>query len=613
MRTLLVILALAGLCWGHGSTAPTPPPATGGPAWTGTPTAAPKGPSTGGPDSSPGGPSTPGGGTTGPATTDDGGRRAPPAEWRMWWERNREYSIGMRERLRRPTGTVTRSESTKPPVARDPIAGRRPDILATLRRLAVSAKDRSLRAAAVMALGRMGEDRDAMLFLELAKSSRAATGVREAALVALGILPPIRDTATREAVHEALVGFVNKPDRLPTRARGLAVCATGLRARDDQALVGALLARVQRRGQKTEDAANLAYALGLTLHPMVVPELTRAVVKAKFGPDKVTDIVRAHAVQALGLTGGPGAMRALCLLLRARSVRWETRRSAALAIGRLLWERDVSGDELALARKSLLSVIDKAPDYLLQGYAALALGSARKPLATRELKAAIESGTHIDIRPFCILALGLSVRSLEPDAPETKDVGAFLLKRLEATREPERAHSLSVALGMARAKAAVPLLLERLTRRSSNDQVRGAAAYGLGLMEARSLEVRKALEKIALEGRKPALLEEVVLALGLCGRRDIAPRMLDLLRGTNSSILQGRICVALGQLDHAATVEPLHTILRDERERTLVREFAATALAFMGDRRERDILFSLDAYHNLHATTIATHELLRLY
>ncbi len=33
----------------------------------------------------------------------------------------------------------------------------------------------------------------------------------------------------------------------------------------------------------------------------------------------------------------------------------------------------------------------------------------------------------------------------------------------------------------------------------------------------------------------------------------------------------------------------------------------------MGDRREEDVLFRLDAYYNLYATTIATHELMRLY
>ncbi|MHC4548846.1 MAG: hypothetical protein ACYTEZ_08705 [Planctomycetota bacterium] len=53
--------------------------------------------------------------------------------------------------------------------------------------------------------------------------------------------------------------------------------------------------------------------------------------------------------------------------------------------------------------------------------------------------------------------------------------------------------------------------------------------------------------------------------------------------------------------------------LRVTRERTIVREFAAVALAFIGDRREKDVLFGFDAYFNPSGTTSATHELMRLY
>ena len=85
------------------------------------------------------------------------------------------------------------------------------------------------------------------------------------------------------------------------------------------------------------------------------------------------------------------------------------------------------------------------------------------------------------------------------------------------------------------------------------------------------------------------------------------------MKKTTSSVVHGRIIIALGHLDHGATIEPLHEILKDKRERTIVREFAAVALAFIGDRRQEDLLFNLDAFFNLHATTTATHELLRLY
>jgi len=170
-----------------------------------------------------------------------------------------------------------------------------------------------------------------------------------------------------------------------------------------------------------------------------------------------------------------------------------------------------------------------------------------------------------------------------------------------------------MALGLARAHEATDLLLTRL-RRNSAAPVRGAAAQGLGLMESRSAQVMQTLLTLAEEKSTPArLLEDVALALGFSGRRDVALKLVDLLRQTSSSVVQGRIILALGHLDHGGTIEPLHRILQDSNESTAVREFASVALAFMGDRREEDVLFDLDAYFNLYATTGATHELMRLY
>jgi hypothetical protein len=44
-----------------------------------------------------------------------------------------------------------------------------------------------------------------------------------------------------------------------------------------------------------------------------------------------------------------------------------------------------------------------------------------------------------------------------------------------------------------------------------------------------------------------------------------------------------------------------------------VREFAAVALGLLGDAREQDVLFDIDADFNYLATTDTTYELLRLY
>ena len=74
-----------------------------------------------------------------------------------------------------------------------------------------------------------------------------------------------------------------------------------------------------------------------------------------------------------------------------------------------------------------------------------------------------------------------------------------------------------------------------------------------------------------------------------------------------------RIIIALGHLGHGAAVDPLLEILNDEQQQTIVREFAAVALGLMGDARERDPLFAVDAWFNYLATTRATNEFIRLY
>jgi HEAT repeat protein len=133
-------------------------------------------------------------------------------------------------------------------------------------------------------------------------------------------------------------------------------------------------------------------------------------------------------------------------------------------------------------------------------------------------------------------------------------------------------------------------------------------------MESRSAHVQRTLLALAEDRSTPArVLEDVALALGFSGRRDVALRLVELLKRTSSSVVQGRIILALGHLDHGGAIEPLKGILEDARERTIVREFASVALALMGDRRDEDVLFDLDAYFNLYATTSATHELMRLY
>ncbi len=598
MRAAFMLLLVAALAWTHGSTADMPPPSSGPTPGAGAPppTATPGG----------GGPGT-GGGSGGGGPTTSGGGGGGTTLWRLWWRLNRERVVGLRRLLRERT-SATRSLGAGPV---DPVADMRPDILAALRRVARRAEDRTLRAAAVLSLGRAGNAEDVPFFLELATRDKTRSVVREAAIVALGIVGDVGQRAPdlRDFFQQAAAGKV----RLPNRAAGLALLAAGLRGRQDPTLLLALLGRIQVAKLKTQEEADLAFSLGLTGNAMAVPDLIRAVRRGRLGRHKLSPLARAHAAQALGLIEVSGRLDHLVALLRSRRARVAARQSAALAIGRILRETDPPLPQVERARDALLKTFEKARDQSVRAFCALALGGGRAPFGVETLRKSFADGADVQIRPVCALALGLAARTYGPRDGAGHQIRAFLAKRYSRAKNPDLKSALAIALGLAGANEAAPDLMSVLRRRSAPPKLRGAAAQGLGLLRGRNPEVLDTLQEIARKTKKPALLEDVAIALGLSRRRAMALELVKLMQQTNSALAQGRIALALGHMDHGGTVRPLLEILLDKRERTSVREFSAVALALMADRRPHDALFDVEAWFNPFATSIASHELIRLY
>jgi len=114
------------------------------------------------------------------------------------------------------------------------------------------------------------------------------------------------------------------------------------------------------------------------------------------------------------------------------------------------------------------------------------------------------------------------------------------------------------------------------------------------------------------EGR-PELVEGATIGLGLLGRRGVAPVLVKGLENASTGILQGAFTMALGNLGQSGAVDPLLEALRNKRTKRVVRDLAAVALGLLGDPRDDDVLFELDAYFNYFATTTLTHELLTIF
>jgi len=525
--------------------------------------------------------------------------------WRMFWNYNREDLIGLRGQVRNATTT-----SGTPTERGAPLGDRQQEVLDALRQRALRDRKLEVRAASLIALGRMGTDDDARTFVRILHRAAEERTLQEAAAVALAILPPIEDAAVKKDVRDYLAHVVQYDRTLPDRARGLCILAAGMRAGHEPMLMLQLTGRAAAGGLGSDEAGTLAFALGLSGHPMAAPELARAAKQGKLGKQKLTDVGRAHATLGLSYVGDAAACRGLVALLGSRRAGEHTRRSAALGLGRVLLHERLDQPTVERITEALVRAIRKDNDLLVKGFSAAALGGVRRTNAREELEEALSDGGRTELKPF--VALGLGIWTRRAGEASRRPAQKALVDALEESKEPELTSALCIACGLAHAGDARDTMRKLLTE-SGNALVRGAAAQGLGLLGEPDPEVIAALEKVLAEGDRSSALPDAALALGLMGRRAAAGELARRLTETSSSVVQGRIIVALGHLGHGAAVDPLLEILNDEQQQTIVREFAAVALGLMGDAREADPLFAVDAWFNYLATTRATNEFIRLY
>jgi len=525
--------------------------------------------------------------------------------WRLFWNYNRENLIGLRGRVRGAATTTGSGETWD-----TPLGPRRDEVRGVLRSIAVHDPKTDVRAAAMIALGRMGGRDDARTFVRVLHGAGNKQALKEAAAVALAILPPLEDDDVKKEVREYLSHVIRHDRTLPARVRGLCLLASGMRAGGDPVLLLQLTGRASGEMNGGEEAGTLAYALGLSGHPMAAPELARAAKRRKLGGEKLTDIGRALAAQGLAYVGDAAARRSLEALLTSRRAGVHTRRSAALGFGRILTTRRLDQEALESTREALERAIDKDNDLLVKGFSAAALGAVRRSAAREFLEERLGEGARAELKPY--LALGLGIWGQRAGEASRRRVREVLAEALSGAREPEFRSALCIACGLAKASGARDAM-RKILADSGNAAVRGAAAQGLGLLGEPDPDVIEALEDVLEAGEQSELLPDAALALGLMGRRAAAGELARGLRETTSSVVQGRIILALGHLGHREAIDPLLKIVRSGDESTLVREFAAVALGLMGDAREKDPLFTIDAWFNYYATTRATNELLRLY
>jgi HEAT repeat protein len=530
------------------------------------------------------------------------------ASWHVWWELNREWLLGFRQTIRR--GDVISGGPRDAQAAAAAAAVIRHKVRTALRDVARRAKHNHLRAAALRALGRVGNDEDARLFLRILRERRHPGEVLEAAAVGLGCLEGIEDARVREEVRAYYAGLLAGNTVLSGRSRILAIMAVSLRIRDDRALGASLAARCTREMRTVNEAAALLYACGLARDPLVAPVLLEAVREGAIGRQKIDDVARSHAALALAMAGDASAIRSLVQVLRSRRAKTQTRRGAALAVGLMLRRDTLDEEQRTAGQQSLLEAFKKSHDPLVRGFCAVGMGTAHRPFGVSVLRDAVQRSSNGPVRPYAALALGLAAPRLEED--RARKTRRFLFQELGGARDIQLAAALSIAVGVSGAKEAKDQLFKRLARKHLNAALRGPAIQGLGLLGESSPDIERTLIA-ALDDGTDEVVEDASLALGFLGKRSTARLLVGKLEQTRSEPVQAHMVVALSHLGSTTAVEPLLALLEDESRKHTVRESAASALGILVGERERDPLFEIDTFCNPYGLTPGGRELVLVY
>jgi len=527
--------------------------------------------------------------------------------WKHWWYFNREQVINFRSKLRRGGPVSGNSADDRAKQA----AERRIAVRTSLRRSVLTSKDESLRSAALVALGRMGGDDDANLMLHVILDKKSAETTREAAALALGLLPAFTDAATRTRVRQHLNYWIGGGGDIPRRTRSFATISAGLRAQSDPLLVMCLGMRLDEPGDDRELTAALLVAGGLAGDRMLAPELLHATRKGRVGDKtRIDDIVRGHAAAALGRLGDANATRTLVAVIRSRSAGEHAKRSATLALGRLLRKGRVTREDMSSATSILRKTADRTGDTELRGFALLALSGSSQLNETKRFMKVLDSGGNGELRAYAALALGLNGRRLGSD--KSKPIARMLVAELEKANVSELEASICLALGLVRAEEARDALLDRIEDRKAPYTVRFYATQAIGMLGRPSARASTVLKNIVRDGPRD-LAGEAALSLGLLGQRSVAMSLVKLLEQSRSRQAQGLVTLALGHFANKSATDPLVALLDRRGARPQTREFAAVALGLMLDKRQHDVFFDLPGDMNFHGTTRATHRMLAIY
>lgn len=629
---LAALFAMPSLAQAHGGTYippgdVVPPGGTGSQPTPPTPTSPPSEPP--GPVTPPNGnPPPTGNPPTQPITPPNQPRGAKPVktaasippdlgQWTFWWEFNKDHYLNLKAKVRSKATTteagvlIGLGSGARPLVTSGPSAQDvQTRIVPALLQLLETEDNRDILTGAMVALGRIGVNPQAVITALEQKFSASNQEVRETAALALGILrrpeaiPTLEAIAWDEPAGRALVN----DSRVDLRTRVFALYGLGLigQASTDlevKSYLGERALQMLMEDQSALKDLRVAAALSLGRIQPPQPELYLPRLQAILDKESQDSLVLAHLPKTMAhlLQRVPAddplfsetTNRFLAHLDGRRPARWLSR-SLVQALGVMAKDHpEASKEWVRNTYDGLTKAMRDSRDHQTRAFAAISLAylGASSEEVREDVIGTLISGMDkmsTPLRPWCGLALGvlsfeLKGKQVDQYAPL---VTSALRERFDKVKSPERRGAYAIALGLCEDYQALESLQGAIAD-SRENTFRGYCAVAVGLIA--SPDESAILVELSEDAKRDMdLMRQANIGLGLLGDRTAVKALVQRLRPENGrpprlSTLAS-IANALGFIGDRSAVTPLLEAIHDKRLTPLGRAFAVVALGMVADQ-----------------------------
>ncbi|MFN0208031.1 MAG: HEAT repeat domain-containing protein [Planctomycetota bacterium] len=556
--------------------------------------------------------------------------------WTFWWGFNREKYLQLKAKISKDDGVITPAGGGDD-ILGNATAGRtslRPsqdqitkDVIPALKEALEKETNRDIISGALVALAKIGQEPDDCIKVFKKFFDNSDQEIAETSVLVLGILAAQEGLPILEKFytdHEDARKWCGKRE-VPWRTRTFAaygIGLTGARCPDVSAREKAqaiLLTFLSPNGQGYQRASqkDLRVATVISLGLIADPERKAVQTLQKYfeANREKEELICAHVPNAMArlLATAPmnerGAYVQMCiaeLAEKGKSKDKEIRSSMAQAIGML-----TRADDASIAPKAFDVLQDKIDNEMsknphLANYGIIALGQIAgtdkqgSKIEKYLLTKAQASGGKVMTRAWAAIALGVAGfhqmnreddKQLEPN----KTVGEALTNMMSTEiKDPEQLAAYAIGLGLLRYAPASGQLKAKLSS-VKDDSFRGYFATALGLMDDKTA-IDPIREIVKTAKRRPELIRECSIALGLLGDKTVVKELLAILgdKENNTLAVQAAVATALGYVGDYRSVDPkneptnLVRMLADAKKELTMesRAFAAVAMGIVCDKEE---------------------------